>query len=266
MHELVIGIPRHGAGPREVARGSEIWRLFQEIAVQASAAVGWPPERYRETGTSFVVYGMTVQHHREVPYGQALQARTWVHDFRRATLTKRQIRLSLPDGTPVASCTQQWVHTDASLRPCRAPQALLDALPVEHPDEPSIELPELDLLDPPVPVFAFSFTVWHVWMDPLAHVNHPQYVDFADESLARALHAAGADPQGIVPVAEHVTFKRGADAPRQVTVTTTCVGRAGDAWAFAHELLDDDGQVCARVTTLRRHVAGDLAALLGLGL
>ena len=43
MYETEIGIPRHGAGPREVARSGEIWRLFQEVAMRATTAAGWPP-------------------------------------------------------------------------------------------------------------------------------------------------------------------------------------------------------------------------------
>ncbi|MCK6506896.1 acyl-CoA thioesterase [Myxococcota bacterium] len=261
MFETEIGIPRHAAGPRQVARAGEIWRLFQELAIQASTAVGWSPARYLEQGTAFVVYGMTAVHHREVAYGERLRARTWVHDFKRDTLTRRQIRLSDARG-PVAACTQQWAHVDARLRPSRAPAALLAALPVERPDEPSVELPAVV-----VPLAGgehrFTFQPWHTWMDPLAHVNHPAYVDFCDEGTSRALAAAGVDPQGLVPVAEHVAFKVGALAGQQVEVLTRVVGRtaAGDV-VLSHEV---GGEApFARATTVRRLVdGGDLARALG---
>lgn len=261
MFETEIGIPRHAAGPRQVARAGEVWRLFQELAIQASTAVGWSPDRYLEQGTAFVVYGMTAVHHREIAYGQRLRARTWVHDFKRDTLTRRQIRLSDAQG-PVAACTQQWAHVDASLRPARAPASLLAALPVERPDEPSIELPPTaEALDGPVHRFAFQ--PWHTWMDPLAHVNHPAYVDFCDEGTCRALVAAGVDPQGLVPVAEQVAFKVGALAGQQVEVRTRVVGRtAGGDVILSHEIAGD--APFARATTVRRLAGGaDLAALLG---
>lgn len=261
MFETEIGIPRHAAGPRQVARAGEIWRLFQELAIQASTAVGWSPARYLEEGTAFVVYGMTAVHHREVAYGQRLRARTWVHDFKRDTLTRRQIRLFDADG-PVAACTQQWAHVDARLRPARAPASLLAALPVERPDEPSVELPALAVAVQG-PEHRFAFEPWHTWMDPLAHVNHPAYVDFCDEGTCRALAAAGVDPQRLVPVAEHVAFKVGALAGQPVEVLTRVVGRtaAGDA-VLSHEVT---GQApFARATTVRRLVDGaDLAAALG---
>ena len=261
MYETEIGIPRHAAGPRQVARAGEIWRLFQELAIQASTDVGWSPARYLQEGTAFVVYGMTAVHHREVAYGERLRARTWVHDFKRETLTRRQIRLWDAAG-PVAACTQQWVHVDASLRPARAPASLLAALPVERPDEPSVELPPL-VVGADGPVHAFAFQPWHTWMDPLGHVNHPAYVDFCDEGTSRALTAVGVDPQRLVPVAEQVAFKIGALAGQQVEVRTRVIGRTAQGHAvLSHEIGGD--APFARATTVRCLSDGaDLAALMG---
>lgn len=260
MYQTEIGIPRHAAGPRQVARAGEIWRLFQELAIQASTAVGWSPDRYLAHGTAFVVYGMTAVHHREVVYGERLQARTWVHDFKRDTLTKRQVRLHDAAG-PVAACTQQWVHVDSALKPVRASPALMSALPVEHPDEPSVSLPPLAVGFEGAE-HSFAFSPWYTWMDPLAHVNHPAYVDFCDEGCSRALAAAGVDPHLLVPVAEQVAFKIGALAGQRIEVRTRVVGRTegGDA-VLQHEVGGE--ALFARATTVRRlHDGRDLAALL----
>lgn len=262
MYETTIGIPRHGAGPREVARAAELWRLFQELAVQASTAVGWSPERYRESGTSFVVYGMTARHHREVAYGERLAARTWVHDFRRGTLTRRQIRLFDAVG-PVADCTQDWVHTNRALKPTRAPATLLAALPTERPDEPVVELPEWAATPAEAPVHRFAFSPWHTWMDPLAHVNHPAYVDFCDEGTARALHAAGVDPQLLVPVAERVSFRVGATAGQAVEVSTRVVGRTSAGDAVLEHLVGGEARFAEALTVRRLADGRDLARLLG---
>ncbi len=260
MFETRIGIPRHGASPREVARAGEIWRLFQEVAMQATTAAGWPPERYRAAGTSFVVYGMTVRHDREVGYGEPLDARTWVYDFKRATLTKRQIRLADGQG-PVAACTQEWVHTDASLRPVRASDDLLANFPPERPDVPPVSLP--DWQDrAPGPEHSFEFRPWHVWMDPLAHVNHPAYIDFCDEGICRALAQHGLDPQGLVPVAERVAYKHGAMAGQRVVVRTRLVGSTDDGAAVFRHDIEGDARF-AKATTVRRHVDADLLQVLG---
>lgn len=256
-----MGIPRHAAGPRQVARAAEIWRLFQELALQATCVAGWPPERYEQAGTSFVVYGLTGVHHRQVSYGQRLQARTWVHDFKRATLTRRQVRLYDAQG-PVASGTQQWVHTDARLRPVPASAELLAAFPCE-PGEPCIEIPER------VGALAGEWSVyelrpWFSWMDPLDHVNHPVWVDFCDEGTMRALHEAGVDPQLLVPVAEQLVFKRGARAMEALTVKTRLRGRDEQGAAVLEHLVEGPDGLYGTGRTVRRLADGrDLAQVLG---
>lgn len=262
MYEATIGIPRHAAGPREVARAAELWRVFQEVAVQASTAAGWPPERYLAAGTSFVVYALTAVHRREVAYGERLQARTWVHDFRRATLSRRQVRLHDAHGL-VAACTQEWVHTDRSLKPTRAGAGLVAALPLERPEEPVVELPAHGAAPEEARVHRFGFEPWHTWMDPLAHVNHPAYVDFCDEGTSRALVAAGVDPQLLVPVAERLTFRVGAVAGQRVEVETRLLGRTTAGDAVLEHVVGGEARFADAVTVRRLADGRDLASVLG---
>ncbi len=256
---IPLTLPRHAANPRGVGRAAEVWRLFQEAAVIASIRVGWPPERYTESGTGFVVYGMTVRHDREVVYGEPLEAETWVPSFARGILSRREIRLSGPGG-PVAATTQRWVHVGPGLKPARASPELLRALTLHDRGEPELCLPTFA----PLPGVegagrSFSFEVWHTWMDPLGHVNHPAYVDFCDEATCRALAAAGLDPQQLVPVAEQVDWKRGAVAGERVVVRTCAVGLtgAGDA-VLSHQIVGEGegAPLYATATTVRRLLGG----------
>ena len=112
-------LPRHAFSVRDAARAGDIWRCFQEAAVEGSTRCGWPPSRYREEGSAFVVREMTVVHHREPSYGQPLDVMTWVANFRRGILTTREIRLSF-EGQPVAAASQEWVHVTEGLKPVRA--------------------------------------------------------------------------------------------------------------------------------------------------
>lgn len=258
-----MAIPRHAAGPRQVARAAEIWRLFQELALRATVAAGWPPERYQEVGTAFVVHGLCGRHLREVRYGQRLRAQTWVQDFRRATLTRRQLRLLDEQGL-VAEGVQQWVHTDAELRPVAARRELVEAFPCE-PERgaaPPLEEPRVAVEDPGA---SFELEVWHTWMDPLAHLNHPTWLDLCDEGTMRRVAAAGGDPQALLPLAEELVFKRGAVAGQRLQVQTRAVGLGqGGAVLFEHEVLGPEG-LCLRARTWRRMQAGPaLAPLLGL--
>ncbi len=258
VRTLRVPLPRHAFSPREQARAADLWRVLQDVAVEASSMVGWPPARYRAAGTAFVVRAATVVHHREAHYGESVEARTWVWRFVRGTLCTREIRLSV-DGEPLLSASQQWAHVAYDghrMRPEPAPEALRKAFE-DTPLEPSVELPAIEG-PASEQVHRFELRVWETWMDPLAHVNHPTYLGWAEEALARRLSEAGIDPARVVSVAERAIFHRGVVAGERVTVTTRRLGRVGgDAVAFEHRVLGADGQPAVRLRTVRALHEGD---------
>jgi len=257
--ELDLALPREAFSPAETARAGSLWRLLQDAAVRGSSAVGWPPERYVAEGCAFIVRKMVVRHHRSPRFGVPLRAATWVSSMRRETFTTREIRVEDPDG-PVLSTTQSWVHVAApALRPGRASAALLGALEVVDRG-PAVSLPEASPAEGPPG--SFSFTTWHTWMDPLAHANHPAYVDWVDEALSQRLAAAGANPTTLQPVAESLTFRSGVVAPEPVTIHTQLAGVAVDdpsVAVVAVRILGGDGRVCADGEVWRQGVAAALS-------
>lgn len=219
--------------------------------VLASTARGWPPQRYLGQGIAFVVTSMTARHHREVTYGEELVARTWMRDFRRGILSKRQVELWAGDEL-VAECTQQWAHVGPDLRPTRADPSLAEVFPRDDTRAPVVSL------DAVSESFeggsrSFTFTAWQTAMDPLGHANHPDYLAWCDEGVARA--AVGhMDPQDLAPVGERVAWKGAVLAGDEVTVETWMAGltEQGDS-VLRHRI----GRY-AKATTVRR---GDLRVL-----
>ncbi|MBC7171461.1 MAG: hypothetical protein H5U40_03495 [Polyangiaceae bacterium] len=255
-------VPRHAFSHRDAARAADIWRAFQDVAVGAASRVGWSPRRFRDTGTAFVVRSMTVIHHRETSFGESLEGSSWVRRFRRDTLCTREVRLDSASG-PVASASQEWVHVDADGKPARAPAAMVEAF-VPH-EEGGVALPDIRRASVEAPSTRFEFRPWHVWMDPLNHVNHPAYVDFCDEAIARVIASSGRDPADLVPVAESITFLAPVFAGAEVVVTSRFVGRTAEGDVAIEHVIDTrDRPGSARAITVRRLAGGgDLAALLG---
>ena len=208
---------------------------------------------------------MTVVHHRETRFGESLSAKTWVSSFKRGILSDRQVRISA-GWSPVADATQRWVHVELpGLKPVRASAELEVSFGVLQPDgERDVMLPKVHPIEGGAE-HTFAFGAWHTWMDPLAHANHPAYVDWADEALARMVAARGVDPQRLVPLAEEVSWRSGVEAPETVTVRTRLVGRTIlGAPAFGHTFHGGDGRLCAEATTLRALAEGEsLLELLG---
>ena len=256
--EFEITLPRHAFSARDASRAGDVWRCCQEVAVEASARAGWPPQRYREAGTAFVVRSMTTQHHREAVYGERLQARTWVSRFRRGTLSTREVRLVGQQGM-VTTATQEWVHVSAGLQPTRASEALAICFPPHDPADGRDRSAELPAFEPRKgSIRRFTFRPWFTWMDPLNHVNHPAYIDFCDEGLSRTMADKGMDPLGLEPVAESATFFAGVDASDDVTVETEPIGVTREQHLVCeHRVFNRGGKLCTKATTVRTNAFGD---------
>ena len=250
--DLPVVLQRNAFSPRLVARAADVWRAMQDIVVDESTAVGWPPEKYAQTGTMFVVRSMAVQHSRELKINEPLIGRTWVSRARREILFTRQVRLFGGTGL-VATATQEWAYLARDLSPIKPGPELYEAFAI-HDGFTSVELPDApEKLTGPLHVF--EFTTWHTWMDPFGHVNHPDYVEFCDEALCQVLASKGLPTQNIVPVAEEVSFKAAIPAGAKVRVETQLKGQLGSTVITAHKVLVD-GKICA-LATLQRQLLAD---------
>jgi acyl-CoA thioesterase FadM len=257
--EFPLSLPRNAFTAREVPRAGDIWRLCQDVATRASISSGWPPERFRTEGVAFIVYKMTVLHEAETPYGVLLDTQTWVSRLRRRTLCTREVRVR-SGGRLVASATQEWVHVDgAVLKPRQGTEEAAAAFP-ETDVEPSVVMPEFDEL--PGAEDQFVFEMWQTWSDPLAHANHPAYIDWCDEATSRRMDASGIDPVQLRPVAEQVAFRSSVLPGERVTVRTKRVGVIGtDAVVLRHHLETDRGPA-ADATSVRALANGSSETLI----
>ena len=262
VNEVALTVPRHAASPRRVARPAELWRLCQDAVVHASAQQGWPPERYAEIGGAFVLVRVAVRHHREVPVGAPLRARTWVRAIRRRTLCDREVRLLDMQDQPVLSATQRWAFVSTERMALqRAPAELLAAFssPAAAGGAPPIQVPVLPAAAAGADRWTMALTCWQTWLDPLGHVNHPNYLEWCDEALMRRLAERGLPPADLQPVAEHVDFRQGVLGGARVVVHSAACGMSADGAVVAvrHRVTDLEGSVTyAEVETQRRLASG----------
>ena len=222
--------------------------MCQDVATLASINSGWTPSRFRAEKIAFIVYKMTVVHEASTAFGGILDTKTWVSRLRRRTLCTREVRIR-SDRQLVAAATQEWVHVDFdTLKPKQGTVETAAAFP-EIDVEPSVTLPEFDAL--PGAEDEFVFDMWQIWADPLAHANHPAYIDWCDEATSRRMLGAGLDPVQLQPVAEQVAFRSAVLPGERVTVRTKRVGIIGtDAVVLKHHLETQRGPV-ADATSVR---------------
>lgn len=248
VSEFPLALPRNAFTAREVPRAGDIWRLCQDVATLASIRSGWPPSRFQEENVAFIVYKMTLLHGVQTSYGATLQGETWVSRLRRRTLCTREVRIRTA-GQLVASATQEWAHVDGeTMKPKQASPQAAAAFPATERG-PSVTMPPFDEL--PGAQDDFTFEMWQTWSDPLAHANHPSYVDWCDEATSRRMVDADLDPVLLRPVAEQVTYRRAVLPGERVTVRTKRIGAIGTgAVVLAHHLETEKGSA-ADATTVR---------------
>lgn len=259
-----LALSRNAFSARDAARAGDVWRAFQDAAVLGSTRRGWPPQRYVAEQCAFVVREQTVVHHRELGFGESVQAVTWVERFRRQTFTTRQIRFEV-EGQAVAEATQEWVHVkmDGGMRVARA----TDELAASFEERPAGVLVVLPAIEEALegPTHRFHFDAWFTWMDPLDHANHPAYVDWCDEALARVVHAAGGVPLELKPLAERVRFKAGVLGMDAVSIRFNLAGRTAEGHVVIDFVIERPDGRCADARLVRTLTSGSeglIAALM----
>jgi acyl-CoA thioester hydrolase len=85
---------------------------MQDVAIEHSAAAGWPMERYLTLGAGWVVRSHFVEYLRPVVAGQHLAIYTWVPEFTQRSTPRRYFFVREDDRQLVARAETRWVFVD----------------------------------------------------------------------------------------------------------------------------------------------------------
>jgi acyl-CoA thioester hydrolase len=172
-------------------RPSTLLGYLQESAFDASAAVGYSAQRYDEIGYQWFAYETQLTLLRSLRYGDNVEIRTWVHDFRRVR-SLRQYEVYVNGGL-VAHAETDWVFIhQQTLYPSTIPQEIVEAYsrgeaaPTAEPRQPFPAFPPT-----PVQVNIMQRQVELRDLDPARHVNNAVYLQIAQEAEQQAAAAEG---------------------------------------------------------------------------
>ena len=99
-------------------------RWMQEVAIQHSAARGWPMERYLALGQAWVVRSHFIEYLRPAFLGEAFSLITYVCNLKRQSSLRRYLFYRPADQQVVARAETNWVFVK-----------LADGRPTPIPDE-----------------------------------------------------------------------------------------------------------------------------------
>lgn len=106
-------------------------RWMQDVAIEHSAARGWPMARYLEERSGWVVRSHFIEYLQPAGEGDELTLLTWVNEMKGSNCTRRYLFRRDRDGKQIVTASTVWVYVDLdSGRIRRIPEALRDAFPV----------------------------------------------------------------------------------------------------------------------------------------
>jgi acyl-CoA thioester hydrolase len=104
---------------------------MQQIAIQHSAAQGWPVERYLQSGAVWVVRSHFITYIRPAFEGETITLQTWVAEIKQRSSLRRYLVLRSNDQSVLVEGETNWVYVDRqSGRPLRIPIDLRAAFDV----------------------------------------------------------------------------------------------------------------------------------------
>lgn len=158
-------------------------RYIQEAAFDASAAAGFDVNRYTQMQRSWHIHATDIEYLRPLVYGDTVEVKTWIADFRKVTSRRMYELRSLQTGELVAKAATDWAFIDTTTgKPAVIPQEFADAFfpeggPMEHP--PREKYPPA----PPPPAGAYCMTKPVQWreLDSAGHVNNAIYAEWGED-------------------------------------------------------------------------------------
>jgi acyl-CoA thioester hydrolase len=108
---------------------------MQQIAIEHSAAAGWPVARYLELGAGWVVRSHFIEYLRPGFEDELLTVHTWVPRFDQRSTPRRYLFVRESDRRILARAETLWVFVDLeSGRRCKLPTELIAAFEVVADD------------------------------------------------------------------------------------------------------------------------------------
>ncbi len=172
-------------------------RYMQEAAFDASAAAGYDMARYEAMGCHWLVRETDVEYLCPLRYGDSVEIKTWVVDFRRVR-SRRAYELRIAStGELAARGMTDWVYLNtATHRPTPIPAEMISGFWPEGPPDSAPPRPRFPS-PAPVPPEVFHQRRRVEWrdLDPAQHVNNAVYLAYIEDCALQLAAAYGWPPE-----------------------------------------------------------------------
>ena len=168
-------------------------RYMEEAAFGASAAAGYDLARYAAMGRLWLIRETDIEYLRPLGYGDSIEVKTWVTDFRRVRSRRAYDFHLAGSGERVACASTDWVFVDSATgRPATIPAEMIVAFFPEGLAETALPRVRMPAASPArLSVFKQPRRVNWQDIDPANHVNNSMYLAYVQDCGVRALATHG---------------------------------------------------------------------------
>jgi acyl-CoA thioester hydrolase len=228
-HVRTFRVRHHECNAHEHVYPAVYMRYAQEAAFDASAAAGYDLDRYEELDRLWLARETEIEYLHPLRYGDSVQVKTWVVDFRRVRSVRAYEFRHADSGELVARAFTDWVHLVLSTgRPAYISPEMRAGFFPEGPPPPAparVKFPA----SPAPPPGAFRQNRRAEWrdVDAAGHINNTVYLSYVEECALQALAAHGwplssMDAEGfaITTRSHRIEYRQPAFLGDQLEVTT----------------------------------------------
>jgi acyl-CoA thioester hydrolase len=235
-------------------------RYAQEAAFDASAAAGYDLAHYDELDRLWLARETEIEYLRPLRYGDSVQVKTWVADFRRVRSVRAYEFRHADSGVVVARASTDWVHLELSTgRPAQISPEMRTAFFPEGTPPPALARERFPAAPPPPPG-AFRQSRRAEWrdIDAAGHVNNTVYLSYVEDCGLQAVAAYGwpisrmeAEGFAVVARCHRIEYRQPALLDDQLEVTTW-LSDLTDTTAVRHTIITRpaDGARISRARTV----------------
>jgi acyl-CoA thioester hydrolase len=204
-------------------------RYMQEAAIEASAALGYDTAYYTALGHHWLIRETEIEYLRPLLYGDTVEVKTWVADFRRVRSRRNYELRSLATGELAAQASTDWVYVNSATGepgpvPPEMAATFLPPGPARLPAAPR----RRDHFPPPPPgVFRSRRRVAFFDLDPARHVNNAVYLSYVEDCGMAVLAARGWTLAqmwqagfAILPRRHHLTYRTPVQLDDEIEIST----------------------------------------------
>nr|WP_320011054.1 acyl-CoA thioesterase [uncultured Desulfobulbus sp.] len=129
-------VPESAIDVNEHVNNVQYVQWMQDAAIDHSASLGWPTERFLSLGKTWIIRSHSIEYYHSAYAGQTIEVLTWVANFQKIRSLRKYKFIRPEDGVILAKAETLFIFCDLKTgRPITIPPEVQEAYLIIAPDD-----------------------------------------------------------------------------------------------------------------------------------